>query len=655
MLRGFALPRTPRPVPEAMLAPPVFTLWWPLDGSGTPAANDVHANGLATQGFTANTLSKAGALQGTVTGTTYPAAGGITCSTGSGAYVDYVPTSTELTLLQEKLNLALMSAGETIMVGAYLTTPAAWAAAHTASHTVLSFGDHSSGSASGGLDFGVNSSERPQVIPWAKAATATIAALSPDCGFCQDSSNHAIVWEVSCTAANTFKVRCHLVSALATGVTSSAWSTAADWSTGNSATGAPGCGSAGIRLMRRVGTSTNTTNKGETHRGIWLSRLPALYEGLAARCALEMFQRPGCLPRALRALQGDLAPAGVDGNATRGFGAIPLADMLFHMDGATDFASTPAVTLAIEQGAKKLATLSSIAGNTNAGNTLWLSDSTVEGVRRYDENNVGGMKFARWKTGANANSIQFSIRKDGSPLDSPPTLNAAPLYNDLNWSANNGGDRARAEAKWIGLPVASKRTFYIGFQVKIVVPNLAADARGQIVFFQLFPGYIGSPATGQRPPCTFKLDLSNKRVSMEYRYAATSPTYPADELPTGNPAEHVEFTDYQGQAALAGFLNRWVKVVAKIKLSWDLADNPIQQVWVDGLPQVNRAERMGYRGPSGNNGNSLEPFVAFGLYPSSPWIYPAQTIDAYYSRFFANYGDAAGPYSEEQIRAAITA
>ena len=92
--------------------------------------------------------------------------------------MDYVPTSTELTLLQEKLNLALMSAGETIMVGAYLTTPAAWAAAHTASHTVLSFGDHSSGSASGGLDFGVNSSERPQVIPWAKAATATGKAKS---------------------------------------------------------------------------------------------------------------------------------------------------------------------------------------------------------------------------------------------------------------------------------------------------------------------------------------------------------------------------------------------------------------------------------------------------------------------------------------------
>lgn len=608
--------------PAGAITPPFWTGCYVFDDrTGTPVAGDTFPSYLSAIGQAAVSLTKTAVVAIPSAGATYGASGGIVNTSGS-CYLDVIPTSDELTTLQQKLDMAQMQAGETLMVGATFDTPAGWAAAHSSTHTIFSFGNFASGSASGGLECGISGAERPQVLAWAKGATAQFAtAIAPDCGFCTDSARQSVVWEIQCAAANTFQFRMHRMSD-ATGATSSAWSTAYNLSdAANAGTAAPGCGTFGVRMLRRNGTTTNNAQRGETHRMVWWTRLPGGGEGVAARACMEQWFRPADLPRAIRAFAGDVAVyTGADGNADNTIGDIALPDMFVRLDHARAITAQPVFSIEALGGAYK----SSGATAPFASAVGYVSAADFEGQLRADLTR----KVGRVLTGPRAGYWLFS----GDKRDT---------------SANRG----RAEAKWqgsnveltLGVEYWYAGRYYFDFMTD-------ASSTGQLVFFQLFAGYTPSDsAYGIGPIFTMSLDQTNERLWLETRSGSTTPTLPADVTKIDHyPAA------FATPELFRSLLQREVNIVAKLKPHYDVAQSPRAQVWIDGVQVLDYSGPFGYRGPKGGaDAKSTAPLVQLGCYPTSPTMVPNTSRDIYIKNpiFFKNVGG----YSEPVARAALTA
>ncbi|RZJ12069.1 MAG: hypothetical protein EOP39_04585 [Rubrivivax sp.] len=613
----------------AAFAPPVWTLAYVLDDrTGTPATNDTFTPVLATLSQAGNSITKTAVATVSAAGASYEAAGGVTCPTGSAYFLDVVPTAGELTTLQQKLDMAAMVAGETLLVWATFTTPSGWAAAHSSSNSLFAFGNLVSGSASGGVDFGIGSTERPQILSWAKGATAVMATVNnTDIGFCIDSALHAIVWELVCTAANTFKVRMHMCAGSGI-VTTGAYTGELNFADPtNSGTAAPGCGTTGIRMLRRVGTTTNQTARSETVRQLGFARLPGEYVGIGPRACIELYRRPGDIPSVLRTFTGDVTvDSGPDGNADRSFGAITEADMFVFLDGGTALASHPLFTIETEGGPNK----SSGSSAPITSNVNYVSNSAFEGTLRSGTSEV---KFGRHKTGTWAGWITVSGRK----LD--------------------GGNRGRAETKWTGgnveiLPGVEHwmaGLYYFDFMTE---PGQA----GQLVIMQKFPGPVPKENSlyGLYPPFAITLDTTLEKLKVQFGtgYSTISdvaPTLPSDMVLTDTyPAP------YNTREAFRTLLQTPVSIVVKHKWHWDVTQGPRCQVWVNGVQIVDRAEAYGYRSPKGGaDAKTTNGYFQCGIYPPSPYLTPNTKRDVYIKRAFCCKN--VGNYTEAQIRAALTA
>lgn len=610
----FLLPRPAQALPLCMIKPPVRVLWWPIaDHSGTPTAGTESSSGLAVNGQTAGvSITKKAVLGVNAAGATWHPTGGITQPDGSAAYFDVVPTGDELTFLQTMLDLSGLVEGETIMVGAELLAPAGWAAAHATSHTVLSFGNFAAASASGGVDFGISGVERPQVLVWAKGATAQLAPVTPIGGFLQENTRNVIVWEITCTEPGWFKARSH-VGTPASGVSSSGWTTAVSWAdAANGGTAAPGAGGFGIRMFRRNGSTTNQANKGETHRNVWVARLNEETEGVAKRLCLEMLLTPNNLPRWLRTLAGDaITYTGPDGNANKTFGDIALEDMFVYLDGATPFSQLPEMTIEVEQPVTPSVSKISIITT----HQQYSSDANAEGLLRMNPALGNAYKFGRFKTGPFANAVLFSGHKD-----------------DIS-------NRGRAECTWQGPAVTLPLGVDFWMAGRLYLDFPPPDV-GQLVIMQLFPGYSG---TGMFPMWTFELDTTNKRFIAKYGWTDEPDSIQSDIVRTD-----VEMPGYG-----PGLFQRWFDLIVKHRIHWDAAQSPRTEIWLDGVKILDRAEPYGYRGPSGQNGKSLDPFARCGIYPPSPYLTPNTTRDVYVSRFFV--AKNVGNYPEYVVRDALTA
>lgn len=591
-----------------MLPPPYFALWYPLsDQSGTPTASDETPNGLGVNGI--GSITKAAVLGVNAGGASYAATGGVVHAATSAAYWDVIPTGAELAQLQERLDLSGMFEGETIMVGAELIAPAGWAANHTSSNTVFSFGTLSSGSASGGVDFGISSVERPQILVWGADATAQLV-VTPTGDFLIDSSRNCVVWEVTCTAENTFKARSHVRHN--NGLTSSDWTGALDWSNPDfDGTAAPGCGTACIRIGRRNGTTTNQTNKGETLRNVWVMRLPEETFGVAARACAEMWLTPNQMPRIIRAYSGDATVfTGPDGNANKTFGVIDSDDMFVYLDGATAFTDHPETTIEVEQPASPTITkLSAIASHVQ-----YVTNTDVEALTRVDDS-LGPYKLARMKTGAFANSVLFSAHK-----------------SDIS-------NRGRSEATWQGPSVSLPYGVDLWTAMRVYFDFDPPDV-GQLVFHQLYPGYSGS---GLFPPFVLKLDTTNKHIVCEFRWSDQENTLPED----------MQLIEQVVPGYGDALFRRWVDIVMLQSINWDESASPFTRIWIDGAQVFERFGPFGYRGPSGQTGKTTAPFTRCGIYPPSPYITPDTKRDFYFKRFFV--AKNVGGYTNVQLRDALTA
>jgi hypothetical protein len=159
--------------------------------------------------------------------------GGLKFNSGVNANLQLSPGSGDpLTFLENLCDLSAFEVGQTLMIGAEIETPAGWAAAVVDSTTVLSVGGLGL-SDDGGWAVGYASNERPTLF-WRSAgarATATITNLAgaASSGSLVDSSRNVVVYELQCTAANTFKARAHLSSSAGTTYTG-AWSAETDLS-----------------------------------------------------------------------------------------------------------------------------------------------------------------------------------------------------------------------------------------------------------------------------------------------------------------------------------------------------------------------------------------------------------------------------------------
>jgi hypothetical protein len=418
---------------------------------------------------------------------------------------------------------------------------------------------------------------------------------------------------IKAAAVGEFIVRAHVVSD-GEGYSSTAYTTARDLrDTANGGTAAPGPGTHGLRIARRRdATNSGQKNRGEIMRNVWLARFPSQMFTTPRQLAVEMYAMPNSLPQALRNFRGDdTVYQGPDGNADKTFGELALADMFVYVDGATPLASTPEVTLEMEQPVTpSVSKLSQITSHQN-----YTSTSEFEGVLRQNPA-LGGPKFGRYKTGTWANTLLFSAHK-----------------SDIS-------NRGRCEATWQGPPV----TMPLGvdfWMAKRVYLDFPEPSVGQLVLMQLFPGYFSG--SGLFPPWTFEIDTTNKRLYCKFSWAAAPNTVQADIT-----RNDVFFSGYG-----PGLFQAWNDIVVQHRVHWDAAENPFTRVWLNGTQVLDHAQPYGYQGPSGVTGKDTDPFLRCGIYPPSPFITPDTARDVRVARFFGCKN--AGSYTQAQVRAALTA
>lgn len=604
-----------RVVPHAMKKPPMRIFWYPLhDLSGTPTAGNTSANGLVANGqHDGVSISTVATLGVNAAGATYASTGGVTHTLSSAAYWTVTPAGADATTLNQVLDLATFVAGETLIFALELITPAGWAAAHDTTNTLLCVGNMASGQ--GGYAFEINSSERPQFAYWGKGATAGAAAVGTSgSNFVREGERNVLLYELICTAVNTFKMRVHVVSATdGYSVTAdTAAFSAAD--SANGGTAAPGTAGVGFRIARRQGASSNQTQKGETIRNVWIARFASEMFSAPKRFALEMWACPNRLPPYLRGFTEDLSPdLGPDGNANKAFGEITLADMFVYLDGSTPIASHPETTVEIETTSYKFSTI--------ATNPQYINTADFEGTTRIDTT-VGGYKFGRHKTGTFKDWFIFSAMK------------------------HDQSNRGRAEVKWAGDTVAVPFGVEFWFGERFYFDFMPDENMvGQLLVHQLFAGWAGS---GLFPLFTITLNTSDERLEIGWRWSDKANTVAADMN-----TEVRIVPAYSTPAAFRTLFQRPVNLVIKHKLHWDASQGPYTQVWIDGVLVMERFGPVGYRGPSGLTGKTVQPFPQTGIYPPSTYLTPDTRRDVYIRRYFACKN--VGNYSEPLIRAALVA
>ncbi|RVT48392.1 hypothetical protein [Rubrivivax albus] len=608
---------TGRITPPGTQIPPVPVLWWPLDTAGAVTAGTTCGAGLTDLGQDGNSIATDAVLQVNAAGATWNPRGGLTHTAGSAAYWDIVPTSDDLTFAQGMLDLSNFAEGECLVMGCEIVTPAGWTTPgdpndHEFSSVCLCIGDLSAGN--GGYSFEISGVERPQITFWGQGASAQAAVLSTTgSNFLRAGNRNVVVFElIRAATPSHFIVRAHVISD-DEGYSATGYTAERDFSDAvNSGTAAPGCGTAGLRIARRRSATSGQTNRGETLRNVWIARFPSQMFSFPKRCALEMYAYPNRLPPALRRFENDQTIyQGPDGNADKTFGEISLADMFVYVDGATPFASTPELTMEVEQPVTpSISKLSAISAHPN-----YSSDSTFEGLLRQNPA-LGGPKFGRYKTGTWANTLIFSAHKE-----------------DIS-------NRGRCEITWQGPPVTMPLgvTFWMAERVYLDFPP--PDV-GQLVIMQLFPGYFAG--SGLFPMWTLELDTTNKRLYCKFSQSDQPDTVQADIV--RNDVYMPGYSDdlFQG----------WHDIVVQHRVHWDATEGPFTRIWLDGVQILEHAQAYGYPGPAGLTGKSTDPFLRCGIYPPSPYITPNTTRDVRVARFFGCKN--VGNYNEPLIRAALTA
>lgn len=613
-------------VPEGAIAPPMRMLWLPLDTGGTTTGASFPSGFARRIGITGTTRNDPATLTVTSGTVSLEAVGGLKFNTSANANIALSPASGDaLTFLDQLLDLGALGVGQTVMVGMEVQTPAGWAAALTSSSTWLSVGGFGS-TDGGGWGVGVSSNERPTIFWRAVGASAVGASIVnlvgvDTTGSLVDNARNAVVFELQCTAAHTYKARAHLSSSAGTTYTG-AWSSPVDLSApGQSGTAAPGpVASAGVRLGGRkdLTANANRMNQGEILRNVWAVQFPAPpRESIGPRCCEEMLLRMGCRPRTLTLYDEDAVDIAdsPDGSYDAGFGVLTLGDAFVAFDGKRAITDHPQFTVICETGTDKGSNKST---NIDELNPYWVETASFAGTMRAAAT-PGGRKF-------------------GITTDAPASV-AYPafVFSSYRTDASN---RSRAELGWRGPDV----TLQYGEEWWIAMLAYYDFDMGpspqHVTISQIYHGGVNS---GLNP--FYGVSLYQDKLSVEFRHCAVVGMTKADQVLVSYPI--TSFPSKRGQ---------WVDIVAKFRLDWDPAGDGYVKLWIDGVQEIDYVGPIGYRGPALVDGVSipLAPEMRFGNYPGavSEWT-PDLPRDVYIRRGFL-WKDV-GAYTIEQVRAALQA
>ncbi len=613
-------------VPEGAIAPPMRMLWLPLDTGGTTTGASFPGGFARRIGVSGTTRDDPATLTVTSGTVSLEAVGGLTWNDSANAHLELSPGSGDaLTFIDQLLDLGALGVGQTIMVGAELETPAGWAAALTTTATLLSVGGFG-GSDGGGWACGIASNERPAFF-WravgASAVGATILNLVgvDTTGSLVEGARNAVVFELQCTAANTFKVRAHISSSPGTTYTG-AWSAETNLSDpGQSGTAAPGpVASAGVRIGgRKDGTiNGNRMQRGEILRNVWAAQFPAPpRESIGPSCCEDMLLRMGCRPRTLTLYDEDAVDIAdsPDGTYDAGFGVLTLGDAFVAFDGKRATTDHPQFTIITETATDKGSNKST---NIDVINPQWVSTADYEGTERIAAS-PGGLKFAR--------------------TELTPASVAYPAFLFSSYKTDQS-NRTRCEAGWRGDDVTVP--FGVDFWAAMLLWyefDMGASPQ-HVTISQIYHGGVNA---GVNP--FYGVSLYRDKLSIEFRHCAVEGMTKADQLLVSYSL--TSFPAKRGQ---------WVDIVAKFRLDWDPAGDGYVKVWIDGVQEIDYSGPIGYRGPALVDGVTipLAPEMRFGNYPGavSEWT-PDLPRDVYIRRGFL-WKDV-GAYTIDQVRAALQA
>ncbi len=614
-------------VPEGAITPPMRMFWLPLDTGGTTTGATFPSGFARRIGITGTTRNDAATLTVTAGAVSLANGGGLTWASGANANLQVSPASGDaLTFLDQLLDLAALGVGQTIMVGAEVQTPAGWAAALTTSATILSVGGFGA-SDGGGWAVGVASNERPTFFWRAVGASAVGSSIVnlvgvDTTGSLIENARNAVVFELQCTAANTFKARAHISSSPGTTYTG-AWSADVNLSDpGQGGTAAPGpVASAGVRIGgRKDGTSNaNRMLNGETIRNVWAVQFPAPpRESIGPRCCEEMLLRMGCRPRTLTLYDEDAVDIAdsPDGTYDAGFGILTLGDAFVAMDGKRATTAHPQFTIITETSTDKGSNKST---NIDSINPRWVSTADYEGTQRIAAS-PGGLKYAR--------------------TELAPASVAYPAFLFSSYPTDQS-NRSRCEAGWRGEDVT------VPFGVDLWAAMLLwydFDMGASPQHVTISQVYHGGVNAGINPD--YGIHLYADTIKAEFRHCAVVGMTKADQ----------QLVTYNLTGLPAAKRGAWFDIVVKMRRDWDPSGSGYVKLWVDGVQLVDYVGPIGYRGPALADGVSvpLAPEMRFGNYPGSvtAWT-PDLPRDVYIRRAFM-WKDV-GAYTIDQVRAALQA
>lgn len=638
-------------LPGGSLSPIVKCIWLPLNtGTGT-TTGAVTKNGFSKLGaFSASRLVDGVVNLTTDTPLTWRAQGGLTFGTGNGR-VDAVPDSGDARQwMTQMLDLSSFSAGETLMVGCVLTTPAGHRASNTGSWCVLSVGDLSAGNH--GYAFQYTSAELPSMIARPVGAAGTITLDTGAETPIEDAIPNAVVWELLARGSGRFDIRTHLCNApysVATSVWKHNSNTGQDLAaTGTAAPGMPD--GTGLRFGSRREGATNAARlqNGQIVEGVILLRFeqqpPA---SMGARVAHDLRTWPQCFPVSVRkfSYDGDSADNSSvpDGNADEAFGVITQGDMLVALNGKRAITAHPAVTVQGEHlydtnhpggfSSYKNTVLPNLTVSAG-GASPWVAwNGSYEGLPRINPHK-GGLKFGR--TALAPASVAFPAFQFSSYSDSA-VVDALGRIGDT-------GSRGRSEAGWMNnasvylprnVPIWVAGSYFMDFDI--------VEGLQHVTFVQFHHDCNGAKLN---PP--FAASVYATKMHIGFRHSSVENMVMADQV-------NISYELPDGYTAVRG---RWFDFVMRARVSWDPGQPGFAKIFIDDKQVVDYVGPIGYKGPAAAGVRRVtKEAIRTGAYPGTTtntggWS-PDTTRDVYCRRFFACTD--VGNYTLAQIRAALAA
>lgn len=597
--------------PYTSIVPELKTLWWPLWESTGATNGSTSPSGFATQtGETGTTRTESLTLTVTAGTVTWTPGVGFSPQSTANAHLDRVPSGdAEIAFFDALFDFSSYEVGQTLLAAFDFTLPSGWTAGQGTTSACLFYVGNSDVAG-----FGIESSStqilRPQVRAQGSAAGGSRPVLPGS--FTLADGRRTVIIQMECTAANTFKYRvCSSMDAVAPTLT--AWGDPDDISTGGTA--APNVPSGtGVRITARRLTSSadRWLRRGATLHNVWFagSDIPVA-DGLLTQALGEMLVWRGMLPRVLRSYRGQDAPdygLSPDGVADATFSPITLTDMFVNIDGSRAIADHPKFSVVTEP--KTLGT------DVMAASDLWQTETGTEGLYRISTP-PGGYKFARTES------------TPGTALKPVFLFSAASVDQsnrnrcEAGWTNNPAALLPRGERIWQGM------RFWHDFDF-----SDSSDNQQHVAITQWYHRAVNS---GLQPVmvCT----LYGDRFSVTLNWSDVEGMEKADSIKT----------TYTFPGLTADMRGRWVDLVITGETSWDAADNPWLEFYVDDTLLVRHEGPNLYKGPTWNELTPVEE-IRVGNYPGSSMDTPTPR-DFYVRRFFVCRNTQG--YTLAQIRAAL--